>query len=159
MAELRARRATVDDALILFEWTNDPLTRRMSFNSDPISLETHLEWLNEVLRSPETHLLIVEKADGDGWSPIAQVRIDLEGELSVSIAPAYRGHGLSTSVLETAVQSCLPYLTTDRLVANIKHDNYASSRAFEKAGFKLVGEVTVRGQACLSYELDLNRRA
>ncbi|RPI48332.1 MAG: UDP-2,4-diacetamido-2,4,6-trideoxy-beta-L-altropyranose hydrolase, partial [Chloroflexi bacterium] len=76
-AVVRARQARDTDARLVFEWANDPLTRAMSFHSEPIPWSDHERWFRRVT-SPQggVVLLIVEVEQDEGWVPCGQVRID-----------------------------------------------------------------------------------
>ena len=54
------RMATLEDARPLWEWANDPITRKNALNSDDIAWESHLEWLPQVLGDPERLLMLGE---------------------------------------------------------------------------------------------------
>ncbi len=80
---LRTRRTNENDLMLTFNWTNDPLTRRMSFNQDPIPLEIYKEEFNKRLGRKDHHLLIVEQIDGSGkWVPIGQAQVDTDDFIS-----------------------------------------------------------------------------
>jgi UDP-2,4-diacetamido-2,4,6-trideoxy-beta-L-altropyranose hydrolase len=149
--KLQVRPATDKDLMLIFEWANDPLTRKMSFNQAPIPFESHKKWFRAVLDpSSTTHLFIAEMHASDNWIPVAQVRFDEDGEISMSLTKEYRGQGLATPVIQTAVdyaqnKNILP------VIAHIKQENTASIKAFERAGFQLSGETSVKGRPCLEY--------
>lgn len=124
---MRLRKATMDDAERLFHWRNDPVTRAASINRDPVAWHDHLAWLEASLTNPLREILIAE----DGV-PLGTVRLDkdLRTEVSITLAPAARGHGQATSLIALATQTKGPF------VARIRPDNPASRRAFQKAGFQ-----------------------
>lgn len=123
---MRLRKATMDDARRLFDWHNDPATRAASVNRDPVAWEDHLAWLEASLANPLREILIAE----DGV-PLGTVRLDkdVRTELSITLAPAARGHGLAAPLIALASQGIGP------VVARIRPDNAASRKAFLKAGF------------------------
>lgn len=117
------RPATLDDAHLLLDWRNDPLTREMSINSDPISWETHIAWLSRRLGSADPHLYVAE-IDG---RPVGTFRIDAD-EISYTIAPEFRGRGLASKMLVMARESF------GQKRARIRKDNPASARVAHNAG-------------------------
>jgi len=130
---LGIRRACQADAETLFLWRNDPATRAMCINSDPIAWPGHLDWLGKALANPDRILLIGE-LDGE---PIGTVRLDQENGVSKAswtIAPQARGKGLGAALLTAA----LAHATTPMVIATIRRDNVASKRIAEKAGFAFV---------------------
>ncbi|MDB5888528.1 MAG: GCN5-like N-acetyltransferase, partial [Rhodocyclales bacterium] len=57
-ADIVLRPATLQDAALLLDWRNDPLTRLSSHSADEIPLDEHLAWLNRILGDPLRQLLI-----------------------------------------------------------------------------------------------------
>lgn len=72
------RPATIDDAQILFDWTNDPVTRAGSFSTKPVQWDEHLGWLTKVLENANRHLYIVMGNTIFGM-PVGMLRLDIEG--------------------------------------------------------------------------------
>lgn len=130
MSEMHLRRATMDDAAVLFAWRNDPETRANSVTTDPVAWDGHRGWLEMSLASPDRELLIAE-IDG---VPVGTVRIDRgeEIELSWTVAPDQRGKGIGRYMVTMASPS-------GPAVAKIKPANIASQKIAESAGFRLAG--------------------
>lgn len=124
------RRATLDDALDVLIWRNDPLTRAMSRTQDEVEQQAHLAWFSRALDDGASTLLIGE----GGGEKIGMVRFDhgAATEVSININPLCRGRGLGHELLAEA----LTWATGD-LWAVIKDENLASRRLFERAGFEL----------------------
>jgi UDP-2,4-diacetamido-2,4,6-trideoxy-beta-L-altropyranose hydrolase len=148
---VRARRATAGDGELLFQWANDPLTRSMSFHSEPITCEEHRSWFGRVLEDPEALLLVAETWEGGTWVQVGQVRFDGDGIVSLGLAPGHRGRRLASPVLRTAVAIARARTPGRQLAAYIKPENRASERVFMQAGFRSVGPVEVHGQPCSRY--------
>lgn len=149
--KLRVRPAMEDDLMMIFNWANDSLTRRMSFNQNFIPLEDHKKWFNKVLSQRKTHLLIIEADKSNNWIPIAQVRVDEDGEISMSLVSQFRLQQLAKPVIKAGIEYIKNEFQIDELVANIKKENIASVKAFKKAGFQFFGETIVKGHLCLKY--------
>jgi RimJ/RimL family protein N-acetyltransferase len=120
----------------------------MSFHPDPITPEAHAVWFREVLSGSRAWQLIVEMLDG---TPVGQVRVAQDGEISISLAEERRGRGLAAPALRAALDWARRELGLARAVARIKPDNEASIKAFEAVGFRCEGETSVAGQRCLTY--------
>ena len=139
---LTYRTAQPADARLYFEWANDPDTRRQSFHSDPISLETHTAWFTRKVVDPSALLLVFSDETGQ---PVGQVRFerapvaDMPDEIIIGIAvdAKQRGKGLATQLIEMGCASCRKWWGSVTIHAYIKPDNQASVRAFERAGFRL----------------------
>ncbi|WP_417554580.1 GNAT family N-acetyltransferase [Microbacterium sp.] len=129
-----ARPATLDDAKTLLTWRNDPDTRRMSRTTELVTWESHVSWLNRVLADEDRLLLIIERQG----QAVGTVRWDhrdgIDWEVSISLAPSSRGHGLSPAVL-AAGEAAIGIHPTRRLIAAINDENAASRRLFEKSGY------------------------
>lgn len=128
------RPATTEDAQALYEWANDPDTRRQSFDSDPIPWGGHVTWLERVLADPAVTLWILCDPE-----PVASIRFAADRDratVSVQVAPEARGQGIGTALIAEATG--LYTSSTGRTVdAWIKPDNGASVRAFEAAGYRV----------------------
>jgi UDP-2,4-diacetamido-2,4,6-trideoxy-beta-L-altropyranose hydrolase len=136
---VRLRQATPDDARLLFDWANDPVTRANSFSTEPIPWPDHTRWLERRLADDACALYVVEDATG---RPVGQVRLDDAGDetvVSVALAADARGRGLGTAAISAAARSAQRNGAPRRVRALIKPENTTSLRAFETAGFKRAG--------------------
>lgn len=150
MSKLELRPATVGDALLLWEWRNDPEVRAWSFHSEPVAWESHCAWLEGKLASDDCRLWILLE---DGV-PTAQVRYDRRGaeaEVSFAVAAPFRARGLGTTLLRLSAPLACRELLVKRLTALVKRENVASIRAFERANFRRVAEVS-DPEPCLKFE-------
>lgn len=147
------RRATADDARLLWEWANEPVTRAMSFTTEPIPWGHHCAWLHDRLRRTDSLLLIATNSDGVA---VGQVRFDISGdsaEISVSVAASLRGRGYGASIIRSGVAAVFALQPIMRVDAWVKPDNAASIQAFGAAGFRRAGEVSVGDRAAIRLEL------
>jgi RimJ/RimL family protein N-acetyltransferase len=149
-AGLALREATAEDAAVLFEWANDPVTRAASFEPAPIAWETHVAWLERSLASGDRLLFLAEDA-----GPVGQVRFDRESEdvavISVSIAPAARGHGYAPAAIDAGVRTVAGRWPVRRVRAEIRADNAASLAAFADAGFGAARPLEGRADAVATW--------
>lgn len=145
------RPAEARDCRLLWEWANDRTVRQVSFSSAAISWEEHGRWFSEKLHDPTCLFLIFE----DDGSPAGAARIQcttaIDAEISITVAPQYRGHGLASHLIEQAVDGAFAKFATQRIHALVKPDNLASSKSFESSGFFLVGTKTVKAYEALHY--------
>jgi RimJ/RimL family protein N-acetyltransferase len=135
------RKVTIEDAKILLDWRNDPMTRAQSINGGEIKPEDHLVWLQKSLSNPDRFLFIATDETG---ALFGNCRIDKEledgreiYELSWTIAPEWRGKGLGKTMLGELLKETV--LKGKRLKAVIKRDNVASAKIAERFGFRLIG--------------------
>lgn len=145
MPHLTYRQAQTADAQLYFDWANDPDTRRQSFHSNPISLETHTAWFTRKLADPDVLLLVFSNEVGQ---PVGQVRFerkpvaDMPDEIviSVSVDLRQRGKGIAAQIIQQGCAVCHELWGAVTIHAYIKPENGASVRAFERAGFLVSGE-------------------
>src|ERR1035441_6913367 len=150
--KVEVRRAQPDDRRQLWEWANDPVVRRASFNSAPIPWEAHVAWFEGKMSDRRCALLIGRTEQGE---PLGQVRFEWDdagaAEAHVSLAADWRGLGLASRLIERAVRELFQSTQIQRVVAHVKPDNAGSIRAFEAAGFRPQGCVQIKG--CEALEL------
>ncbi len=132
------RPAGPGDCRRIWLWRNDEGTRRASFDSAPIPLESHERWYRESLRNRTRRIYIVVA----GGQPCGVARLDLSGReatVSIALAPEWRGRGVGPLALERLAVLAFGPLGLGRLVASVKADNGPSLAAFAKAGFTPCG--------------------
>ncbi|MFB7889109.1 GNAT family N-acetyltransferase [Cellulosimicrobium cellulans] len=132
---LVARRATGDDALVLLRWRNDPSVRAVSRSSEPVPWRSHRTWLAQVLDDPGRRLYVVEHADVRVGTVRFDRRDEGEWEVSITLSPEARGHGLAGAVLAVAEDAFAAEEPAATLVAAILPDNAPSQRLFVRAGY------------------------
>jgi RimJ/RimL family protein N-acetyltransferase len=155
---IAVRPARAEDAELLLDWANEPLTRAMSFYPEPIDRATHEAWLAERLADPATRLLI----GLEGQVPVGQVRLtrDPDGtvEVGIGVAADVRGRGVGRELLDAALDAGRrdTSLAARRFVARIRPDNTASIALFTGAGFRPAGDDLCNGVPCLWFELQVD---
>jgi UDP-2,4-diacetamido-2,4,6-trideoxy-beta-L-altropyranose hydrolase len=148
----RLRPATENDIRLLWEWANDSEVRAASFSSALVPWETHVAWFTERLHQDGCHILIAE--DGTG-APVGQLRFDARAEgdteIDISVAKAWRGLGLAAKLIREGAQLMSNPGSRGRIHAFVKPENIASTRAFEKGGFKRIGVEQIHGNAAIHF--------
>ena len=133
---LRMRKATLADAMPMWQWRNARATRQASRQADEIPFDAHLAWMNGTLGNPKRHLFVATA----GSIQVGVVRFDrLDGpedyEVSLYLDPALHGLGLGQAMLssgESAISSLFGDVT---IHAEVLPDNPASQRLFVAAGY------------------------
>lgn len=132
-SRLVIRLARQDDALLFFDWRNEPSTRAASGCSKSLSWASHQSWFMTRLAAADSTLMVVE-ADG---LPVGQIRFDHTPEaviLSYSLDSLVRGRGWGTWLVANAVAH--PAGPGRKpTCAKVKTSNAASRRIFERLGW------------------------
>ena len=131
---IKLREATMEDALVLFQWKNDPETIANSITKRGVTMEEHMNWLQKVTDNPNRQLFVFE-VNGE---PVGQLRLDIEGsmaEISYGLAAEHRGKGLGRVLLEQA-EAKADELGIEELTAEVLSHNVASQKLFKKLGFE-----------------------
>ena len=127
------RKATIDDAMDILAWRNDPQTRAASFNKEEIDTDSHLKWFEGKLADENCELFILT----DGEKKLGHIRVDINdntGTISYMINPTHRGKGYGTEMirlLDAAVDKRVSVLS-----ALVEKDNAASQKCFERNGYE-----------------------
>ena len=119
---------TLEDADFMLALKNDPITRQFAIVShEEIKREDHIRFLKVHL--PE--FKVIEKYD---FTKVGVIRVSLEHEVSIWLAPEFREYGIASRVLRNEIGRPLIYPGVHW--CKIVNGNIASFRAFIKAGFK-----------------------
>jgi UDP-2,4-diacetamido-2,4,6-trideoxy-beta-L-altropyranose hydrolase len=134
-SEISLRDAKNADALLYFDWANDPEVRRQSFDNRPIAWEAHQAWFAK--RLADAVLLVAEDEAG---VPLGQVRFERQGawRVNYSMAAEFRGVGLSAKMLGMAIAQLHKREPAALLQAQVKKENVVSRKVFGALGFKEV---------------------
>jgi UDP-2,4-diacetamido-2,4,6-trideoxy-beta-L-altropyranose hydrolase len=154
---LKFRTARQKDCQLLWEWANDPVVRAASFSTEPSTWENHVRWFGAKLSDPNCHYYLFLNQEG---VPIGQVRFDTSGdktEISISIAPNFRGAGFGADAIRIASKHLFQETAITRIYAQIKPSNSSSINAFRKAGYHTAGIKSVKGHRALQMVLDKNK--
>lgn len=150
--KLSVRPARSEDASMLFEWANDAQVRASSFSPAPILWENHLAWFESKLRDADCRVFI---GLDENENPIGQVRFDRtadgEAEIDISVDGKRRGGGIGGELLEAAAAEFFRTSNARVIHAFVKTENVGSIRAFEKANFRRIGTLNVKGSETIHF--------
>ena len=123
---------------MLWQWRNDPITRKMSNNTEKISWEAHSCWFEKVLLDNSTKLYLGEEIG----IPIGVIRFDkcdndeYVYEVSINISPESRGKGFGKKLINNGIRRFLKEVANCKLIrAEVKKDNESSKKLFKSCGF------------------------
>ncbi len=151
--DLRLRCVRENDCRQLWEWANDPEVRPVSFATEPISWERHLEWFNSKLCDPKALLYLVVDAGG---IPAGQVRFqvdDTNAAVSISLVPQFRCKGYGQVVLAMAKEHLFRTTAVTQIDAYVKPNNVASLGLFTRAGYAREKDEVIRGHQAIHFVL------
>lgn len=154
MSQIKIRKATLSDSRILFEWSNDPITRANSFNSNSIDWYEHEKWIEKKLKNPDSHIYIAYESN----FLLGVVRFEItpdETIIGITISPNNRGQGLGNKIIQLGCNEFWKSNTND-IIAYIKNENISSIKAFEKAGFKFLQSSVCNNIPCSIYKITKN---
>ena len=134
---LTFRDATESDCRLVWTWANDPALLAHTFRThEPIPWETHQKWYAKTLLGTSRRLYIAEHDS----APAGYVRFEDnhlgEPEISVYLAPAYRGRHLSAPLLNDGTRHHLLLHPDPRpITAWVRIENAPSLASFRSAGW------------------------
>lgn len=136
--QLFIRKAKESDALTTFQWANDPLVRKYSFNREPIEWSHHQAWFNSKVNSSQCEYYLLTRAD----LPIGSIRFDLsengQAVISYLVDPVWQGRGYGRNIVEMGIQRFLKDRPEIKSVNGfVMKDNVASIRTFVRLGFSI----------------------
>lgn len=147
MEELYLRDVTAEggDSRKLWDWRNDPTSRKMSLSGAIISWQEHLTWFEASLQNPSCHLKIAQIRNEKRESfDVGVGRVDCKpmekqdcqaAWISLNIAPEYRFRGYGQKLLRALIDLIFKKERVNFILAEIKLENSASRKLFEKLGF------------------------
>lgn len=154
---IRLRYVREEDKYLLWKWANDPEVRAVSFSTDIISWEQHVQWFASKQKDPNcVFYLALDEVE----TPLAQVRYDIDGveaTISISLDAKYRGQGYGSQVITLASQKLCQGLPVQLIHAYIKEENDASKYAFLKAKFLEDNTIFVHSQPARHFILNRER--
>ena len=148
------RKTVNSDCRCFWEWANDPGTRAVSFVSDPIPWERHMEWFRARMADPQSILYTAVSRTG---APMGMVRYQLDNSravLSINLGAAFRGKGNGRRMLALATSELFENSAATVIDAFVRVSNQPSIRLFEGAGFRNAGIEIVRGDQAIHFVLE-----
>lgn len=126
----------------------------MSVSKETVPWETHEKWYAKAIADSDRVLMIGELAGSGVSEKVGMCRFDLreaDAYVSLNLAPAMRGKGLSTKLLGQSIAAFVSASGRRSFLATINRENMPSIRCFERCGFVRCGEKS----GFLSYRLTI----
>jgi len=131
------RNATIDDAKLLFDWTNDDDVRATAVVKKNIEWDEHINWLTNKLQSNQSYIYILTNDKNENIGVIRFEKANDAFIISYSIDKLHRGKGMGYLILQLGIEKILKNKPQCKFVASVQTDNIASNKIFEKLGFRL----------------------
>jgi RimJ/RimL family protein N-acetyltransferase len=150
------RRATINDAKLLFEWANDDEVRSTAVVKKDIEWDEHINWLTNKLQSNQSYIYILTD---DQKENIGVVRFDKDDDtfvISYSIDKLYRKKGMGLLILQLGFKKISRIAPQCKFRASVQTDNIASNKIFEKLGFRLENTEIIKKHVFNIYYKDGN---
>ncbi|NLM60417.1 MAG: N-acetyltransferase [Clostridium sp.] len=137
------RNAEINDLPIIVDIYNSTVpSRRVTADTEPVSVDDRLNWFNE--HNPEKRPLWIIEYGGEicGWASLqsfyGRPAFDATAEISIYLHENYRGKGIGKKVLNKIIEEC-PRLEIDTLLGFIFAHNEPSIQLFASFGFEKWG--------------------
>ena len=141
MTDIRLDRITEDGCKNIWLWRNHPEVRKNFFNTEPVSWQEHKRWFASKIK--DSHIKIYIAMLGE--DKIGVIRFESESnfaKVSINLNPDFFGRGFGSKIIQLGTEKFLnESIGVKPIIAEIKKDNIASQKAFEKAGYECT-EVT-----------------
>ncbi|MDR2145849.1 MAG: UDP-2,4-diacetamido-2,4,6-trideoxy-beta-L-altropyranose hydrolase [Tannerella sp.] len=155
--KLKLRKATINDAKLLFDWANDDEVRTTAVIKKKIEWEEHIHWFTNKLKSNQSHIFILTDAENEH---IGVVRFDKEDDafmISYSIDKSHRRKGMGLLILQLGCKKMREEVPNCTFKALVQTDNTASNKIFVTLGFSLEKIETVKEHIFNVYCKDGNK--
>jgi len=132
------RIANLDDSDLVLNWRNDPMVRKNSRDRSVVSAETHNSWFVDRIRKCVTEPIYIFSQDNH---EVGFTRLDLidsetgKFEVSIAVRSEMRGKGYGSIILSMTVDAARQMTNAREITGNVRKDNYASIKLFERSGF------------------------
>ncbi len=153
--QLNLRKVRKEDCELLWKWANDSQVRAVSFSSDLIVWQDHVQWFDNKLRDPNVRFYIAVDANN---LAIGQIRFDIhnnEAIISISIDQQFRHQGYGHQIIQLAAAQIRQDSSIKIVHAYIKSNNLSSIGAFRKAGFRHNEAIKTHDNQSIQLSLEL----
>ena len=135
--------------LLIFNWINDPIVRKMSFNKNKIKLDEHEKFFYSAIKNDNILFWVYEYHS----LPAGMIRVEKKNEnatLNYLIDKHFRGKGHGEKMLNLAIAKLKLFWGKRNIHAYTFSSNYPSIKCLEKVGFRMVKNKD--NMACLIYK-------
>ncbi len=142
---LTMRTVREADSKSIWQWANDPVTRKVSFSEKSIPWDEHRIWFGKKQVDRDCIWLMAENQFGEKMGVARFEKNNADAIISVNVKPGFRGVGLGSRLIKTATAAYIEKGHAEKTIALIKPDNRSSVKAFQTAGY-IQEKTTVHSQ-------------
>ena len=149
---------SLDEKKMVLEWRNHPNIRKWMFTQEPISLQTHLSYIDS-LRNKKDRIYFLVKKDSEAIGVIDFTNIDPKmkiAELGVYANPAIKGVG--TLLMTSLIDYAFSMLNVDTLISEVFEENEPALKLYKRYGFKEMSTKESNNKNVLHMELKNEHR-
>lgn len=137
MEEYKIRKVEEKDVEKIWEIRNHPLIRKNSGNSELITLQNHKEWFhNKYFKNKNNFCYVLcNEINLAGYCRLDYSEEEKAYIVSIAIDPENQSRGLGTRLLSQSLEK-MKNKQNILVLAEVKKDNIASIKLFERNAFK-----------------------
>ncbi len=146
MKHIGLRPIQASDTLDIVRWRNDNSVRANLFSQEELTVEQHMEWVKNVIKTKKAYQFIIEEMEGPNIKKIGTTflkNIDYcnkKAEFGIFIGNKdSRGNGYGTIATKKTLEFGFKNLGLNRIYSNILETNKASITALINGGMKQEG--------------------
>lgn len=146
-----------DDVDVAVGWYQDADTLRLTEGEGVAPFDAAMVEKMFAMMSTRCEVYIIETGSGDDWQPIGDAALCREAGTPIVIGhPHNRSRGIGRIVLERLVERARELGWPEMVVSGIYTDNLRARRLYERAGFRVTGEIPAEaGRTQWTMRLDL----
>lgn len=137
---------TESDHLLMVKWRNDPQIKPAFYNDDPVSLQSHMEWWEQVRHDPTQRNFMVEAIDTEPFTVIGMTALMNINPIfrtaeyaRFKIGMEYQGRGYATETEPLFMRYAFDCLNINKVWLHAFTDNATILKLHEKTGFIIEG--------------------
>lgn len=146
------RTVIESDSMTVFNWSNDPVVRKNSFDSADILLENHEKWFLSRINNDNVIFYMMQYCEENAGIVRYEIKKD-HAVIGITVSKEFRGEKLGSLFLIKSAKNFFEKVNLP-IWAYIKKSNIPSIKVFEKAGYLLKQETQISGVESFIYTLE-----
>jgi UDP-4-amino-4,6-dideoxy-N-acetyl-beta-L-altrosamine N-acetyltransferase len=141
---------------MVLSWRNHPDVRSWMLNSDEISLNEHLSYIESLKnRSDKRYFLVQKGNDYLGVVDLTDITA-ISAEIGIYANPDMRGVG--ALLMDALIRYAFDTMKLTKLIANVFSNNEKAKRLYQKFDFKETDQTTDKERKMICMELNNDNR-